>query len=90
MVPQGTQPERLREPAFLPMWKETEQHRNCSVYGGGTDEFHQTVTGLLLNDPEMVRCICAFYGAPPTSTTPSPPLFFFMKKSGRSLLATNV
>jgi hypothetical protein len=35
-------------------WKETERTRNCSLYGSGRPEFHDTRRSLMRDDPELV------------------------------------
>ena len=54
LVQPSARPEPLREPQYVPQWRETEQFRACSLYGSGRPEFHDTIHGLLVNDPEAV------------------------------------
>jgi len=54
LEPAESKPAPLREKQFVPMWKETAQFANCSLYGQGMPQFHDTVNDLQRNDPEKV------------------------------------
>lgn len=54
LEPAESKPAPLREKQFVPMWKETPQFANCSLYGQGMPQFHSTVNDLQRNDPEKV------------------------------------